>query len=199
MTTEGRQMTGSAGKVWFITGCSSGLGRALGEAALARGERVVLTARNPERLADTVAAHPRSALAVALDVNDAAQIKAAVARAEDAFGPIDVIVNNAGHLTLGAVEESSAEDYRSMVETNFLAPFEVIRTIIPGMRSRRRGHIVNISSVGAYSPRPGASAYSAAKAALDAASEALAAEVAPFGIRVLIVVLGAFRTQVMNS
>ena len=185
-------------KVWLITGCSSGIGRALGEAALGRGERVVLTAREPASVADLTKAYPETSLALALDVNSLSQMQSVLGAAASRFGPIDVLVNNAGFLILGAVEEASANDYRSMFDTNFFGPFELIRMVLPEMRQRRAGHIVNISSVGAFNPRPGASAYSAAKAALDAASEALANEVAPLGIKVLIVVLGAFRTQVME-
>lgn len=138
-------------------------------------------------------------MALPLDINDNAQIRSALTQAKDRFGSIDVIVNNAGFLKLGAVEETSDEDYREMFATNFFGPLQLIRAVLPEMRQRRNGHIVNISSVGGFDPRPGASAYSAAKAALDAASEALATEVQPFGIKVLIVVLGAFRTQVMES
>lgn len=192
-------MNADKGRVWLITGCSSGLGRALAEATLARGERVVLTARKPESLAAIAAAFPETSLALPLDVNDGAQITAALAAAEKRFGPIDVLVNNAGYIQLGAVEEASDEEYRGMFETNFFGPFRLIRAVLPSMRRRRQGHIVNVGSVGGFNPRPGASVYSAAKAALDAASEALAVEVAPLGIKVLIVVLGAFRTQVMES
>jgi len=187
------------GKVWLITGCSSGLGLALARAALAHGERVVITARKPASLERLAASYKETSLALPLDVNDNAQITSALARAKERFGPIDVVVNNAGFLKLGAVEETSDEEYREMFGTNFFGPFQLIRAVLPEMRRRRNGQIVNISSIGSFDPRPGASAYSAAKAALDAASEALATEVQPFGIKVLIVVLGAFRTQVMES
>ena len=192
-------MNAGTGMVWFMTGCSSGLGRALAEVALERGERVVLTARQPASIEDLARRFPATALPRALDINDDAQVAAALAAAEQRFGRIDVLVNNAGFLQLGAVEEASDAEYRGMFETNFFAPLRLIRAVLPQMRERRDGWIVNIGSVGAFNPRAGASAYSAAKAALDAASEALATEVAPFGIKVVIVVLGAFRTQVMES
>jgi NAD(P)-dependent dehydrogenase (short-subunit alcohol dehydrogenase family) len=192
-------MANSGGATWLITGCSSGLGRALAEIILARGERVAATARHPQSLSDLAAAYPETSLTLPLDIRNYAQLKTAVEQTEQALGPIDVLVNNAGAVRLGAIEETTDEDYRAMFDTNFFGPIQAIREVLPGMRKRRRGCIVNVTSVGSFSPPPGASAYSAAKAALDIASEALSAEVAPFGIKVIVVVLGAFRTRVMES
>ena len=192
-------MPDASGATWLITGCSSGLGRALAEVTLARGERVAATARNHHSLLDLAAAYPETCLTLPLDINDYGQVRGAIEKTEQTLGPIDVLVNNAGALRLGAVEESTDEDYRAMFDTNFFGPVQAIREVLPGMRSRHRGRIVNITSVGSFSPPPGASAYSAAKAALDLASETLSIEAAPFGIKVIVVVLGAFRTRVMDS
>ena len=181
--------------VWFITGASSGLGRALAEAVLARGWRAVLAARRPEMLADLAAEHGERALAVQLDVTDAGAIENAVAAAEARFGRIDVAVNNAGYGYLAAIEEGEDAAIRAQFETNVFGLINVTKRILPGMRARRSGHIVNISSLGGLVAFAATGYYHATKFAVEALSESLAQEVAPLGIKVTIVEPGAFRTD----
>jgi NAD(P)-dependent dehydrogenase (short-subunit alcohol dehydrogenase family) len=181
--------------VWLITGTSSGFGRVLAEAALARGDRVVATARRPDALADLVAAAPDRALALALDVTRQDQIDAAVAAATDRFGGIDVLVNNAGHGSVGAIEEVEPDHLRALMEVMFFGPVALTKAVLPQMRERGSGAIVQMSSMGGQVSPPGFGAYCSAKWALEAASEALAAEAGPLGIRVLIVEPGSFRTE----
>ena len=185
----------NATPVWFITGCSTGLGRSLAERVLRHGHRCVATARDPAQIADVVGAHPRTSLALALDVTDDQQRQDAVARAEDAFGSIDVLVNNAGHGYSAAIEEGEERDIRGMFETNFFALAAMTRLVLPKMRSRGRGHIVNISSVGGLVGNPASGYYSATKFAVEGLSQALAKEVAPLGIRVTLIEPGPFRTD----
>jgi len=181
----------------FITGSSAGFGRALTETLLARGEAVVATARDPRALDDLVEAHPGAVLALPLDVTDPAQVRAAVDAAL-AAGPIDVVVNNAGHGLVGALEEVSDEQISELLAVNLLGALAVTRAVLPHMRARRRGHIVQMSSVGGVVANPGHALYSTSKFALEGASEALAGEVAPFGIRVTIVEPGPFRTEFLG-
>jgi NAD(P)-dependent dehydrogenase (short-subunit alcohol dehydrogenase family) len=181
-------------RVWLITGSSSGFGRHLAEAAVAHGDRVVATARRPASLDELVAIDPERVHAVALDVTDAEQIAAAVAAALDRFGRIDVLVNNAGNGSVGAVEELELDHLRGLMETMFFGPVALVQAVLPHMRERRSGAIVQMSSMGGQTAFPGFGAYCAAKFALEGLSEALAAEVAPHGIRVLIPEPGAFRT-----
>lgn len=182
-------------RVWFITGCSTGLGRALVERVLAHGDRVVVTARRLAQVEEFAYHHPDRVLALALDVTDAAQVAHTVEQAEHKFGAIDVLVNNAGYGYLAAVEEGEDEQVRAMFETNFFGLVELIRKVLPGMRARKRGHIVNISSVGGLIGNPSSGYYNATKFAVEGLSEALAKEVAPLGIRVTIVEPGPFRTD----
>jgi NAD(P)-dependent dehydrogenase (short-subunit alcohol dehydrogenase family) len=184
-----------APRTWLITGTSSGFGRHLAQAALDRGDAVVATARRPEALADLVAAAPDRVHAVALDVTRPDQIAAAVPAAIQRFGRLDVLVNNAGHGAVGAIEEVDMDDLRAVMETMFFGPFALTQAVLPHMRERGTGAIVQISSMGGQISPPGFGAYCSAKFALEAASEALAAEVAPFGVRVLIVEPGSFRTE----
>ncbi|WP_448192128.1 oxidoreductase [Azospirillum sp. sgz301742] len=181
--------------VWFITGCSTGFGRELARLVLERGWRVVATARDAAKVEDLAAAHPGRALAVALDVNDPAQIARAVAEAERAFGRIDVLVNNAGYGYLSAIEEGEDAEIRAMFETNVFGLAAMTRAVLPGMRARRSGHIVNISSQGGLVGFPGSGYYAATKFAVEGLSEALSKEAAPLGIRVLLVEPGPFRTD----
>ena len=181
--------------VWFITGCSTGLGRALAEAVLKHGHRVVVSARNPAQIQDIVAPYPQTSLALQLDVAQFSHIRLAVAAAEKAFGRIDVLVNNAGYGYLSAVEEGEDQKIRDMFETNFFGLATMIRRVLPGMRARAHGHIVNISSVGGLLGNPGAGYYNASKFAVEGLSEALAKEVEPLGIRVTVVEPGPFRTD----
>ena len=184
--------------VWFITGCSSGLGRALARRVLARGHRLVATARRPETLADLVASHPDQCRALALDVAVAAQIPAVVAQAAAAFGRLDVVVNNAGYGLIGAVEEVSDEQIARSFETNFFGALRVMRAALPFLRAQRRGHFVNISAAAAIANYPGFSIYGATKCALEGISESLAAEVRPLGLKVTIVQPGPFRTDFIS-
>ncbi|GAA0363327.1 SDR family oxidoreductase [Actinoallomurus spadix] len=182
-------------RVWFITGTSTGLGRAIADAALARGERVVATARDPQSVKDLAERAPGLVRAVALDVTDPAQVTAAVGTAIEEFGRIDVLVNNAGHGLIGALEELSDEQIDAVLATNVLGVIGVTRAVLPHMRARRRGHIVQMSSVGGAVGNPGHAIYATSKFALEGMSEALAGEVGPLGIRVTIVEPGPFRTD----
>ncbi|MFI0738944.1 oxidoreductase [Streptomyces sp. NPDC021100] len=181
--------------VWFITGCSSGLGRALARAVLEQGWRAVVTARDTGKLADVVAGHGERALALPLDVTDTGQIARAVARAEAAFGRIDVLVNNAGYGYLAAVEEGEDDEVRALFDTNVFGLVDTTKAVLPGMRARRSGHIVNMSSLGGLAGFGATGYYHATKFAVEGLSESLAAEVAPLGINVTIVEPAAFRTN----
>ncbi|MEU3467370.1 oxidoreductase [Streptomyces sp. NPDC006687] len=182
------------GRVWLITGASSGFGRTLAEAALAAGDTVVAAARRPAALDDLAAAHPERLVPVAADVTDTARAGELVAEAVDRFGRIDVLVNNAGRGLIGAVEETSEAELRDLMELHFFGPAALIRAALPHMRERKSGAIVQMSSMGGRLSFPGVGAYSATKFALEGLTEALRGEVAPFGIKTLIVEPGAFRT-----
>ncbi|MGU3591978.1 oxidoreductase [Methylobacterium brachiatum] len=181
---------------WLITGVSSGLGRALAEAALAQGDLVVGTVRKPEQIAEIERLAPGRALAVILDVTSSASIIEGVAAAANALGGrIDVLVNNAGWGLVGAVEETTDDEAHAVFETNFFGQLNVTRAVLPIMRTQKFGHILAASAVGGFTGFPGLSVYSAAKAAVDVMNEALAGEVAPFGIKVTVLTLGIFRTR----
>ncbi|MEW2178409.1 oxidoreductase [Streptomyces sp. NPDC005406] len=182
------------GRVWLITGASSGFGRAIATAALAAGDSVVATARRPEALEDLVAAHPDRAVAVQLDVTDTARIADVVAEAVLWYGRIDVVVNNAGMGLVGAVEETSDRELRDLMDLHFFGPAALVRAVLPHMRRNGSGAVVQMSSMGGRFSFPGVGAYSATKFALEGLSEALAVEVAPHGIKVLVVEPGSFRT-----
>jgi NAD(P)-dependent dehydrogenase (short-subunit alcohol dehydrogenase family) len=188
-------MTSRSDIVWFITGCSTGLGLALAKRVLQQGQRCAVTARNVAQITDLVAKFPNTAKAFALDVSDAKQIATVAAQAEAAFGRIDVLVNNAGYGYLAAVEEGDDDEVRAMFETNFFGLATLTKQLLPGMRSRRHGHIINISSVGGLIGNPGSGYYNATKFAVEGLSEALAKEVEPLGIRVTVVEPGPFRTD----
>jgi NAD(P)-dependent dehydrogenase (short-subunit alcohol dehydrogenase family) len=181
-------------KVWFITGASSGFGDAFARHALARGYRVVATARDAAKLSGLVALAPERVLALPLDVTRTGDAEAAVAAAVARFGRIDVLVNNAGYGIVGAVEETPEAELRAQMETNFFGAVAVTRAALPQLRAQGEGAVVNISSMGGQMSFAGFGAYSASKFALEGLSEALAGELAPFGIKVLIVEPGAFRT-----
>jgi len=181
--------------VWLISGCSTGIGRAIATAALEAGDRVVATARRPETVADLVEAYPERALAVALDVTDPRQVAAAVAEAVAHFGRIDVLVNNAGYGYVSSVEEGVDEDVRRMFDTNFFGAISLIKAVLPGMRARGEGYVVNISSMTGLVSNPGNVYYSASKFALESLTEGLSKELAPLGIRVSAVEPGLFRTD----
>jgi NAD(P)-dependent dehydrogenase (short-subunit alcohol dehydrogenase family) len=184
---------------WFITGCSTGIGRALATTALDGGDTVVLTARNPTAIDDLAASYPDTSLALTLDVTDYAQRRKAVGSALERFGGIDVLVNNAGHGYRAAVEEASDDQVRELFATNFLGPVALIREILPSMRERRTGTIVTISSGGVRSCPIGAGHYVATKAALEALTTSLGKELEPLGITVMTVEPGAFRTNYKRS
>jgi NAD(P)-dependent dehydrogenase (short-subunit alcohol dehydrogenase family) len=179
----------------LITGCSSGIGRDIARAALTRGHRVAVTARDPAAVEDVVAEHAERAVALALDVTNRLQVLRAVAETERAFGGIDVLVNNAGYGYMAAVEEGEDAEVRAMFDTNYFGTVEMIKATLPGMRRRGRGHIINISSMTGLVANPPNVYYSSTKFALEALTEGLAKEVAPFGIRVTAIEPGAFRTD----
>jgi NADP-dependent 3-hydroxy acid dehydrogenase YdfG len=181
-------------KVWFITGASSGLGRALAEEVLARGGRVVATARRPEVLRDLTEKYPEAARALRLDVTNQRNVKAAIANAVKEFGRLDVIVNNAGYGLVGAIEESSDEQVKRQFDTNVFGVLNVTREVLPVLREQKSGHIVNIGSLVGFTAFPAFGVYSATKFALEGLSEALAAETAGLGIKTTIVEPGAFHT-----
>jgi NAD(P)-dependent dehydrogenase (short-subunit alcohol dehydrogenase family) len=182
----------SDARVWFITGTTSGFGRAIAEAALGRGDSVVATARRIDALEDI--GDPERVHAVRLDVTDAADREAAVAEALDRFGRIDVLVNNAGRTQVGAVEETTDDELRDLFELHFFGPAALTRLVLPAMRTQGGGAIVQMSSVGGQTTAPGFGAYCATKFAIEGLSETLRDEVRPFGIHTLIVEPGAFRT-----
>lgn len=180
---------------WLITGASSGLGAALARAVLAQGDNAVVTARKTDHLQDLVDAHPERAFAVALEVADHDQVTAAVEAATQRFGRVDVLVNNAGHGYRAAVEEAAVEEVDELFATNFFGPVDLIKQVLPQMRQRRAGTIINVSSIAAPRSSPASGYYTATKAALEGVSDALNREVGPLGIRVLVLEPGAFRTD----
>ncbi|OBF66656.1 short-chain dehydrogenase/reductase [Mycobacterium sp. 852002-51971_SCH5477799-a] len=180
---------------WLITGCSTGFGREIARAALQAGHNVVVTARRPEAVRDIAAEFGDRALPLALDVTDAAQIAAAVSAADAAFGGIDVLVNNAGHGYLSSVEEGEDAEVRKLFDVNYFGAVDMIKAVLPAMRARGSGHIINISSMTGLVANPPNAYYSSTKFALEAVSEALAAEVRPLGIKVTAIEPGAFRTD----
>ncbi|WP_326837729.1 oxidoreductase [Amycolatopsis rhabdoformis] len=187
------------GHVWLISGCSSGFGRELVRAALAAGDRVMATARRPETLADLTHAGGDRISTAAMDVTDPASIHAAVEATLEAFGRIDVLVNNAGTSVIGAVEETPAADLRAMFDVNYFGAVELTQAVLPVLRAQGSGTIVVMSSLGGVMTFPGLSGYNATKHALEALGEALSIELAPLGIRVVVVEPGMFRTQFSTS
>jgi len=181
--------------VWFITGCSTGFGRELAKMTIAHGFRTVATARDPHSIHDLAAGQEGRVLTLKLDVTNPSQAEDAVREAETKFGSIDVLVNNAGYGYLGAIEESDEKETRAMIETNFFGLARMTHLVLPGMRRRRHGAIVNISSIGGLVGFPGVAYYNASKFAVEGFSEALAKEVEPLGIKTLIVEPGPFRTD----
>ncbi|WP_227268522.1 oxidoreductase [Roseobacter weihaiensis] len=182
-------------QTWFITGASSGLGAAFAHHAVAKGDNVVVAARRLDKLQALAATAPDQVLAQPLDVTDPGQIAVAVQAAEDRFGGIDVLINNAGYGIVGAVEETPVAEMRAMMETNFFGAFAVTRAALPMMRQRRKGSIVMISSLGGQMSFAGFGPYSATKFAMEGLTEALAQEIAPFGLNAMIVEPGEFRTE----
>jgi NAD(P)-dependent dehydrogenase (short-subunit alcohol dehydrogenase family) len=190
-TTE----NGTAGRVWLITGATSGFGRAIAEAALEAGDTVVAAARRPQALDDLAGRYPGRVNAVALDVTDHGRIADVVADVLLWHGRIDVLVNNAGRGLVGAVEETTDRELRDLMDLHFFGPAALTRAVLPHMRAQGSGAIVQLTSQGGRLSFPGVGGYSATKFALEGLTEALAGEVAPFGIKVMIVEPGAFRTS----
>jgi NAD(P)-dependent dehydrogenase (short-subunit alcohol dehydrogenase family) len=182
-------------KIWFVTGSSRGLGRALVEHVLAAGDKVVATARKPEDLADLAKVHGDKICAAKLDVTSPEDAKKAVARAVQVFGRIDVLVNNAGYGFTGAFEEMSPEQFKGQIDTNFWGVVHVTREVLPLLRKQGSGHIIQITSIGGRIGVPGVSGYHAAKFAVEGLSESLAQEIKPLGINLTIVEPGGFRTD----
>lgn len=180
---------------WLITGCSSGLGRQLAQAVLKRGDNAVVTARKLSAIQDIVASYPDTALALPVDVTNGAQVVQVVQQAEAQFGGVDVLVNNAGHGYRAAVEEADEAEVAELFATNFFGPVALIKAVLPSMRARRHGTIVNVSSIAARITAPGSGYYSATKCALEGLSDGLRKEVSPLGIKVIVVEPGEFRTD----
>jgi NAD(P)-dependent dehydrogenase (short-subunit alcohol dehydrogenase family) len=185
-------------KVWFITGASRGFGALIARDALARGDYVIAAARKIDSVTETLGAHP-NLLAVQLDVTKEAEALAATQLAIERFGRIDVLVNNAGFGLLGAVEESSAGEVRKQYETNVFGLLNVTRAVLPVLRKQRNGRVINISAIVGYSAFPGWGVYSSTKFAVEGLSEALAAELAPLGVKVTVVEPGFFRTDFLDA
>lgn len=186
-------------KIWLITGCSSGFGRALSELLLARGDRVLMTVRNLEAVADLIERYPLTARSFVLDVSHTDLVPAVIQESEGCFGRIDILVNNAGYALFGGVEEATVEQYRGIFETNFFGALEIMRAVLPGMRARRQGHIINISSMAGISGGLALPYYAATKFALTAVSESLALEAAHLNIKITLVEPGAFRTAARRN
>ncbi|NBD12212.1 oxidoreductase [Corallococcus silvisoli] len=182
-------------RVWLITGSSRGLGRSFAEAVLAAGHRLVATARKPEQLSSLVERYGDRVRAVALDVTNPEQARAAVRAAVEAFGRLDVVVNNAGYGGLAPIEQVTDEDFRSQLDTNLFGVMNVTRAALPVLREQRSGHIIQVSSIGGRLSTPGLGAYQAAKWAVGGFSEVLAKETAPFGVKVTVLEPGGFRTD----
>ena len=182
-------------KVWLITGCSTGFGRELAKQVLAKGYQVAVAARNTNDVQDIIAAYPTNAIAVKLDVTIAQEIKEAVQMTIQKFGQIDVLVNNAGIGYFAAVEESEEEEVRKMFEINVFGLAKMTQAVLPYMRKKKSGHILNVASIGGLRAFPGVGFYNATKFAVDGLSEALSKEVAPLGIKVTIIAPSGFRTD----
>jgi len=184
-------------KVWFITGAGRGMGVDIAKAALAAGNAVVATGRNPERVREALGEAP-DLLVVRLDITDSAEAQAAVRTAVDRFGRVDVLVNNAGNFIAGFFEEISPEQFRWQIETNMFGPMNVTRAVLPVMRVQKSGLVVAISSTGGLIGQEFCTAYSASKFGIEGWIESLAPEVAPFGIRTMVVEPGLFRTDLLT-
>ncbi|MFF4773988.1 SDR family NAD(P)-dependent oxidoreductase [Microtetraspora fusca] len=189
----------TTGKVWFITGASRGLGRAFTEAALGAGDRVVAAARDVEPLADLAAEHPGDLVRLPLDVSDRQAVRAGVDRAAAAFGRLDVVVNNAGGLLYGMVEEATEEQIRAHLDVNFLGAVWVAQAVLPHLRAQGGGRILQVTSMASGGGMASVGFYGAGKAALDSLSEALAMEVEQFGIKVTIVQMGGYDTGLFTT
>ncbi len=186
-------------KTWLITGCSSGIGKGIAEAVLAKGDQAVITSRNKDKLQSFVDQYPENVLAVELELTQSGEIEQLVQQAVAHFGHIDVLVNNAGHGYRAAVEEGEFEQLDNLFQTNLFGPIQLIQAVLPMMRKERRGAIINISSIAAFSAGVGSGYYAASKAALESVSDALYQEVTPLGIKVMNVQPGAFQTRFYDT
>jgi NAD(P)-dependent dehydrogenase (short-subunit alcohol dehydrogenase family) len=186
-------------KTWLITGCSSGIGAGIAKAVLAKGDNAVVTARDASKVADLVAAYPETALAVSLDVTRGDSIAAAVAAAAERFGGIDMLVNNAGYGYRSSVEEGDVADVNLLFSTNVFGPVELIKAVLPQMRAKKSGAIINVSSIAAVRSAVGSGYYASSKAALELITDGLAKEVKPLGIKVMTVEPGSFRTHFYDT
>lgn len=182
-------------KTWLITGCSSGIGRGIAKAVLASGNQAIVTARNEDRVIDLEKQYPDTCKAVRLDVLDPASMDKAIGAGRKKFGWIDVLVNNAGHGYRSSVEEGDPDEVYELFQTNFFGPVRLIKKVLPEMRKRRSGVIINVTSIAGVRSAVGSGYYAASKAALELVTEGLAQEVKPLGINVMIVEPGAFRTS----
>jgi NAD(P)-dependent dehydrogenase (short-subunit alcohol dehydrogenase family) len=188
-------MTKNNNPVWFITGCSTGFGRELAKMILSRGWNAVITARNIDQVTDLAEGYDNTALVLPLDVTNKEQVSSAIAKAEETFGKIDVLVNNAGYGYFSSIEEGEEEKIRAQFETNFFGLVNVTQAVLPLMRKQRNGHIVNFSSIGGLVGFTSTGYYHATKFAVEGLSESLSKEVEPLGIKVLLVEPGPFRTD----
>lgn len=186
-------------KVWFITGASKGMGLEITKAVLNNGDRVIATSRNVDTLLEKIDGHKDHILPMALDITDEKAVEDAISKGIAWFGRIDVVVNNAGYNLLGNIEELSATEFRQTMNVNVFAMAHIIRKVLPYLRRQGSGHIINTSSMMGYMSYPGNGSYSASKFAVIGLSEALAQEVAPFGIKVTILAPGTFRTNFMSE
>ena len=182
-------------KTWLITGCSSGIGKGIAKAVLESGDQAIVTARNKDKVMDIVEAYPETALAVSLDVCSQDSIKNAVKEAYDKFGTIDVLVNNAGYGYRSAVEEGEIEAVQTLYQTNLFGPIELIKAVLPKMREQKSGYILNVTSIAAARSAVGSGYYASSKAALELLTTGLMKELAPLGIKAMVVQPGAFRTR----
>lgn len=186
-------------KTWFITGCSSGIGRGIAKAVLENGDRAVVTARNIDSVQDIMNSYPGLALALTLDITKKDSIHLAVQSAISVFGKIDVLVNNAGYGYRSSVEEGNVDDVNVLFNTNFFGPVELIKAVLPSMRQNKYGFILNVSSIAGVRSAIGSGYYAASKAALELMSDGLSKELKPLGIEVMIVEPGAFRTRFYDT
>lgn len=182
-------------KTWLITGCSSGIGAGIAKAVLKSGDRAIVTARNKDKVMELVKDYPETGLAVSLDVCDLNSIKEAVKEGNDKFGTIDVLVNNAGYGYRSAVEEGKTDDIEKLYQTNLFGPIELIKAVLPKMRAQKSGYILNVTSIAAARSAVGSGYYASSKAALELLTNGLTKELAPLGIKAMVVQPGAFRTR----
>lgn len=186
-------------KVWFITGASKGMGLKITKAVLSNGDKVIATSRNTDTLIKKIEEHEGNLLPIKLDITNEKEVKKAIVKGIDEFGQIDVVVNNAGYNLLGNIEELSDAEFKKTMDVNVFAMTHIIRNVLPHLRNQKSGHIINIASMMGYMSYPANGSYSASKYAVIGLSEALAQEIAPFGIKVTILTPGTFRTNFMNE